>query len=106
MPRGGKSESGVIGVYRVNRKDGSAKWQAEINAQGQRHYLGTFNTMQEAIDEHRAYCMELFGQPTIPGKFDPYIPSPQEKAQLEQMEWEAPIWRREHLLNMMKREAL
>lgn len=55
-PRKG-SASGVRGVY-LNKKSG--RWWAELTAQGERHYLGTYATLGEAAEARREAEQEYF----------------------------------------------
>lgn len=50
--------SGVTGVHRVAK---TGKWQAQINLKGQRYYLGSYETKEEAIHARKKGEELVFG---------------------------------------------
>lgn len=53
------NKSGVIGVYRMSGYDN--KWCAQINANGHKYYLGSFDSIDEAADARRSAELQYFG---------------------------------------------
>lgn len=58
-PANSTSKSGVKGVY---RREGSSVWLAAIGANGKRHYLGRFSTIDEARTAYNQAALQLHGE--------------------------------------------
>lgn len=53
------SSSGVLGVRRYVRRDGSISWRASIRHEGKNKYLGCYNTLDEAQSVYIATKRQL-----------------------------------------------
>lgn len=54
-PKRKNNTSGFKGVYLIPSK----RWIAKINIQGQRIFLGTFDTKEQAIKEYKKYAQKV-----------------------------------------------
>lgn len=60
--------SGYRGVYRYKKTD---KWKAEISYENERHYLGVFDTKEEAHQAYLRASAEIHGEYSAVFKPDP-----------------------------------
>lgn len=60
--------SGLKGVTRQNYGKQGWKWRAQICKDGQRHYLGWYDTAEEAHERYVSVAREFFGEFASDGK--------------------------------------